>query len=183
MRGSRLALVGLCVALAAGCGDNLRPAQADAGFTPPQADAAPPSGAAILFAATPQEALQGAFKTTFPLYETRAITVMAQVPDAPGPRILRLEISNASGTRVRTITRAYASDSGIGTTVSDPASGVSFEVERATVTKGLAQVEIVIAVGGTELTRYGLAGTYRAELFLEATQPVSAATFELRGDQ
>jgi hypothetical protein len=185
MRGlRRLALVGVCVALAASCGDNLKPAQVDAAsVTPPQRDAAPPPvpTASILFSASLELAQSGTFQESFPLFTQRDILAVVAVPDAAGTRILRLETLGPDGRPYSTEWHAFATGTPDVAEVPHPVTQAPLAVETATVSGGLAKLIIDLPVAGTDITRHRLKGTFVVGVFLAGDQAACVGSFEIRG--
>jgi hypothetical protein len=178
----RLAVVGVCVVVAASCGDNLKPPGGGGQPIVPQQDAGVAIGT-IQFATSPEDIAQGKFASGFALHETRGLIAVTGVPPTAGPRVARLEIIGPAGVLVRTRYLAFATDDSVGTEVSHPLSGTPLQVERATQANGMAQLEFGVPLAGTNLARYSITGPFQAAVYLEGSEPVATGTFELRGDQ
>ena len=183
MRGSRrLLLVGVCLALVTSCGDNLKPAQLDAGTAPPpQRDAAAPPSASILFAASLADAKAGVFQDYFPLFQQRDILAVISVPDAADTRVVRLETLAPDGTPYSTEWHAFTTGSPATADVPHPVTQAPLTVEKATLVGGQAKLIVDLPVAGTDMTRHRLLGSFVVGVYLEGPQPVCAGSFELRG--
>jgi hypothetical protein len=173
----------VCLALAASCGDNLRPRVQSDGGAGPAPDAQVPGVAWVGFAPSLEDADAGKFRKTFPLLSQRDIVTIIGLPDVAGPRIVRLDIVNSEGNVYQSIWRAFATDASAGGQVNHPNSGTPITVQQVPVKNGQARVEMTIPVAGTNLTAYALTGTYQVQVYLDGIEPVCTNSFNLRGAQ
>jgi hypothetical protein len=176
-----LLVLGLSLALTAGCGDNLKPGQSP---PPPQDDAgavvAPVVVPWVRFAPTVEAAEAGRFRRGFPLRGQRDIIAVVAIPDAPGARMLRFEIVGPTGTPYNTIWQAFATADGAPETITHPETGSPEVVQRFKVEQGTARVLINIAVDGSHISRHALTGTFNVAVHLDGSEPICVGSFDIR---
>ncbi len=177
----RLAVVGLCVALAAGCGDNSKPpGQSQPPPSGGEGYVAPAVGPWVRFAPSLAMAEASQFRREFPLRGQRDIIAVVAIPDAPGARFLRFEIVGPTGAPFNTTWQAFATQDGAPETLAHPETGSPEFVQRVKMEKGAARVLINIGVGGSAITKYSITGTFNVAVHLDGSEPVCVGSFEIR---
>jgi len=184
MRGSRrLALVGVCLALAAGCGDNLKPGGGGAPTGPTGPTGTQPGVAAwIRFAPDVDTARGGGFQDAFELYKQRDVLAVIAVPDGAGVRKMRLDFTGPADELHYSSYVAFSTQTAPPSVSVVAETGAEVPVEKAERILGRARVILPIPITGTNFTRYGLAGRHTVTVYVDdSTTPVVSGSFELRG--
>lgn len=180
----RLTLVGVCLALAAGCGDNLKPpgqSQPPPAPTGPTGQPSPPA-AWMRFAPSLAAAKRGAWQEEFPLYQQSAVIAVITVPDGPGVRKLRVEVQGPTGDLLYTMWAGFSTETSHPDSTSLGEPGTEMPVHRAERLLGKARVLLPIQVAGTVFTRHHLAGKQTLTVYVDdAAQPTLSGSFQLRG--
>jgi len=184
MRGvRRLVVVGVFVALAAGCGDNLRPGEGQPPTPTGPSGQSPAVTAWLRFAPDLQSAEHGGFQEEFPLYQQRDVLAVIGVPDGDGARKLRLDVTGPGGGLLESRWVGFTTKGAAPETL-EVGGGVvgDVPVERVRVVDGHARLLVPIAIAGTTLTRYHLKGRHTVSLYVDgAATPAAVGAFELRG--
>ena len=184
MRGSpRLALVGVCLLLAASCGDNLKPPEQSQPPAPTGPTGQPAVAAWMRFAPDLQAAEHGRFQDQFALYEQRDVFAVIAVPDGGGVRKLRVDLVGPGEAVLDRRLLGFATDPSPPDVI-DNGAGLQIPVVEAKSTRGRARLHLPIPIAGTQAARFHLVGQYRVDVYLEGgATPVVTGTFELRGVQ
>jgi hypothetical protein len=156
---SMLVLVAGCRAGGGGGGGTVGPAPA----------VPPPIGSAIYVSDSLADLQAGNFVTALNIYDLPEMGVRVIMPSIPSPTILHLEFYSPGGTLIYSDSSAWSLDAS-NTTM--PMTNPPMNVQLATTSGGLTQMDRGIPVTGTSFSRYFQAGDWKVQATLDGVQGI-----------
>ena len=102
--------------------------------------------------------------------------------DAPGTRVLRMDVYLPTSELYMTSWRGVSSDPSAPASVAHPEMTIPepLPVDKVTPQAGLDVVYMAIPVAGTNITQFGLSGSYKVEVRVEGqAEPFATSNFEI----
>jgi hypothetical protein len=121
------------------------------------------AGERIRFAGDIESAEAGAYEGVYDILSQRDILAIVDVPVDGTIQFLKLDIFLPDGGNYQTIWRAFTKDTSAPATVPHPFLTGDVPVIQVEANGGTANLYIGIPIAGTDLTRFGITGTFEVE--------------------